>query len=142
MSGMVSKAYHEAEVQKLHQQIETMQDTIIDLRRKLAPQRRRFPTQWRLSPVQDRMLAALVDSAPLAVGHERMMIAACGRTGADILPNTLTMHVSLLRKKLLSLGFGRIESHWGVGYFLRAEHAAAIKLEAARALAAGREMAS
>lgn len=142
MSAMVSKAYHEAEVQKLHQQIETMQTTIIDLRRKLLPQRRRFPTQWKLSEPQDRLLAALIDNAPIAVCHERMMIAACGRTGGDILPNTLTMHVSLLRRKLLSLGFGRIESHWNVGYFLRAEHAAAIKIKAARVFGAHSEMAS
>ncbi|ACE99215.1 response regulator receiver protein [Rhodopseudomonas palustris TIE-1] len=142
MSEVVSKAYHEATVRTLHQQIETMQDTIIDLRRKLLPQKPRFPTQWKLSPHQDRMLAALVDNAPNAVSHERMMIAACGRTGGDILPNTLTMHVSLLRRKLLSLGFGRIESHWNVGYFLRDDHAAAIKLEAARVLGSSREMAS
>jgi DNA-binding response OmpR family regulator len=142
MSAVVSKAYHEATVKKLHQQIETMQDTIIDLRRKLLPQKPRFPTQWKLSPHQDRMLAALVDNAPIAVSHDRMKVAACGRISVDILPNTLTMHVSLLRRKLLTLGFGRIESHWSVGYFLREETAAAIKLEAARVLGSSREMAS
>ncbi|MFZ5739621.1 MAG: hypothetical protein ACOY6K_22365 [Pseudomonadota bacterium] len=142
MSEMVSKAYHEAKLAEAYRQIETMQETIVELRRKLLPQRRRFPTQWKLSPAQDRMLAGLVDSAPLAVSHERIKIAACGLAGGDILPNTLTMHVCFLRKKLLALGFGRIESHWSVGYFLRQEHAAAIKLEAARALAAGCEMAS
>ncbi|KPF98826.1 hypothetical protein IP86_10920 [Rhodopseudomonas sp. AAP120] len=142
MSDVVSKAYHQATVAELHRQIATMQETIVDLRRKLVPQKPRFPNAWKLSAPQDRMLAALIDSAPIAVSHERLMIAACGRTGGDILPNTLTMHVSLLRRRLLTLGFGRVESHWNVGYFLSDATAGTIKLEAARALAVTREMAS
>lgn len=126
MIRMVPESYHHAEISKLLRQVEVLQGSVVDLRRKLLP-RSRFPADWRLTPAQDRILAVLIDAAPEVVCHERVKIAASGLTSGTILDNTLTMHVALLRKKMVTIGFGSaVKTRHGFGYYISTKHAAQI----------------
>lgn len=142
MSEMVSKAYHESTVADLHRQIFALQQSVIDLRRKLLKPQLRFPIAWRLLRSEDHALGLLVDAAPEAVGRERLFIAFNERTDREMNDVYLTTRVAMVRRKLEALGFGRIEVRHRVGYYITAATATQIKIEAARALNALREIAS
>ncbi|WP_165825225.1 hypothetical protein [Rhodopseudomonas palustris] len=138
MSRVVSEAYHQAKLAEAHRQIAALQETVLDLRRKLLKPSLRFPNEWGLWRSEDHVLGVLIDAAPEAVGRERLAIAFAERTDRRNGDDYVRQRIHFLRKKLAQLGFGDIKPRYCVGYYLTAADAAQIKLAAARAFAACR----
>lgn len=135
MSEMVSRAYHEAKLAEAYRQIAALQETVLDLRRKLLTTTTRFPTAWGLWRSEAHVLALLIDAAPEAVGRERLFIALTERIDREMNDALLSTRIGMIRAKLAKLGFGRIEPRYKVGYYMSADDASHIKSEAARLLA-------
>lgn len=137
----MSSDVYQAEINKLHRQIATLQDTVLDLRRKMLPPLR-FPATWKLRRKEDRALGLLIDAAPAAVSRAQLKIAFSGRTSGDLNDANLNVVIGTLRKKLEALGCGRIKACHGAGYYLSVADAKQIQLKAARAAARPRGRAS
>ena len=120
------------QVAQLHRQVAELQNTVLDLRRKLLPAQR-YPASWGLSRCQDRILALIIDNAPHAVSYERVAIAASGLIDNEMSMDTLKKHVSLLRSTMRSIGVPHaIKAQYGVGYYMPVEQAKVIKARAER----------
>lgn len=93
--------------------VEELEETVRQLRETLAPSGS-FPMEWRLTPKESRLLAALTRSGEITI--EGACIAL-GEGGGKIEPETVRVHVARARRKLDRQMIHVFAKH-GVGYYL------------------------
>lgn len=103
--------------------IEYLEEELRQLRESLAPLTL-FPTEWRLTATQQRMLSAFYKAADGFLSHEQVFVAAGSH--AEESDNLVKVQIGLLRKKIKPLGL-EIKSRWALGYELTAESKVVMK---------------
>lgn len=94
--------------------IDELEETVLQLRELLRPLGQ-FPMEWKLSPMQARILAALQRGGEISI--EAACLAAGGGSGNLTSQEVVRQHVSRMRVKVRKYGIG-IHAVHGVGYYL------------------------
>lgn len=101
-----------------HTTISDLRDHITTLEEALG-MTLKWPAQWRLRPIEQRMLGVLVQRRE--VSRETMLAAMYGAVGLDEPDSdTLGVHLCYLRRKLKPLGV-TFETIYGWGFFMSKE---------------------
>jgi hypothetical protein len=108
---------HHAIIAALREEIDTLEETVRQLREELAPVRA-FPAAWRLSPQQATVLSCIMAASPSLASFSRLVAALYQyREPADSADDMLSVLIFEIRKRLRAAGIEPgIRNVAGVGY--------------------------
>ncbi len=92
--------------------IEELEETIRQMRESLAPAIN-FPIAWRLSPTEQRILAAFARAPNGYLSNEQIFVVL--ESKSEDMPNLARVFISSIRKKTERVCI-RIFTRWGAGY--------------------------
>ena len=113
-----------ADLRRLRDRIEELEEEVRQLRDLLAPSLG-FPRDFRLTPIEEKILSAIYARAPAVVAHECIRAAVYPDPDAAPETNVIDVRVSSIRKKLRPYGV-EIKNRWGEGLYLDRASAAII----------------
>ena len=105
-----------ADLRRLQDRIEELEEEVRQLRELLAPSLG-FPRDFRLTPIEEKILSAIYARAPAVVAHERIRAAVYPDPDTAPETNVIDVRVSSIRRKLKPYGV-EIKNRWGEGLYL------------------------
>lgn len=114
---------HLSTIKRQRVQIDTLEETIRQLKAELAKPNTCFPLDWGLTPAHCRILSAFGHSPFLT--NARLFQVAALNLAADP-DNLVKVHICNLRKKVAPFGV-QIVNRFGVGYEMPEESRAIVK---------------
>lgn len=113
-----------ADLRRAQDRIEELEEEVRQLRDLLAPSLG-FPRDFRLTPIEEKILSAIYARAPAVVAHERIRAAVYPDPDTAPETNVIDVRVSSIRRKLKPYGI-EIKNRWGEGLYLDRASAAII----------------